>query len=108
VHHFPDGLISAMPQLTLHLLGRKTLLGAAHKCHGLEPMQKGELAPLHDCAAAKCGTEGAILALPLLSLTLPIVSRTAASAAMYTFLFTVSLEYFTATCLVRETTAEIE
>src|SRR5690606_15403922 len=62
VHHRPYRLVTLQPQLLLYLVGRETLLGAAHQEHGFVPDQKGQLGALHDRTAASGGTETASFA----------------------------------------------
>ena len=108
VHHFPYGLVTLAPQLTLDFLGGYGTFGRRQKVHGGEPVADGQVASLHHST----GTQGHLMlpvhAGPRTVARIPTQTQTAAAATEKTVAFTETTESLLAGAFVRILTVEVK
>lgn len=108
VHHFPYGLVTLAPQLTLDFLGGYGTFGRCQKEHCGKPVTHGQVASLHH----RTGTQGHLMftvhASPGTVAWIPTQTQTAAAATEKAVAFTEMTESFLAGAFVRILTVEIK
>ena len=108
VHHFPYGLVTLAPQLTLDFLGGYGTFGRCQKEHRGEPVADGQVASLHHRTRTQGHLMFTVHASPGTVARIPTQTQTAAAATEKTVVFTEMTESLLTGAFVRILTVEIK
>jgi len=94
IDHFPYGLVTLVPQLSLYLGGGKGALGSREQVHGHEPVTVWQVGMLHDRARTQRLARLATLAFVSLLVFQPIMLLTITTTAGNSHLVSLLFEFF--------------
>ena len=95
-----------MSQLPLKFRSGEGSLGGGEEVYGYEPIEQRQFRAVHHSSACEGGAMATARALPLVSVTLPIVVCTATLGADHTISLTQSLQMVLASLLIGEMSLE--